>query len=81
MDVVFTDKFKKQYRAAPRVKQLLFNKQLLFLITNLRHPSLRAKIYDDRGRIWQARVDKSWRFLFYIEGSCYYMLTIGPHPK
>ena len=38
-----------------------------FLEQNLRHPSLRAKKYDESRGLWQARVSKDWRFYFLIQ--------------
>jgi hypothetical protein len=78
---LYTDRFKKSYAAAPEIRQRQFDKQVAFLLTDLRHPSLRAKIVDETQRIWQARVDGGWRFYFTIEGDTYQLLDIGPHPK
>ena len=50
-------------------------------MTNLRHPSLRAKKYDEARDIWQARLDENNRFYFRIEGDTYRILSIIPHPK
>jgi mRNA interferase RelE/StbE len=55
--------------------------QLAFLLSNLRHPSLRAKKYDEAIDIWQARVDDGYRFYFQIDGETYLLLSIIPHPK
>jgi hypothetical protein len=81
MRTVFSHKFLRQYYTSPEIRQRQFDKQLAFLLTNLRHPSLRTKIYDESYRIWQARVNGGWRFYFQIRGDAYYFLTIGPHPK
>ena len=44
----------------PRIIPAAFGKQSLLLLQDFRHPSLRAKKYDEsRGR-WQARVTKDW---------------------
>jgi plasmid maintenance system killer protein len=32
----------------------------------LLHPSLHAKKYDEENDVWQARVNKDWRFYFTI---------------
>ncbi len=58
-----------------------FLKQVGFLVKNLRHPSLRAKKYDETTNQWQARVNKDWRFYFVIEEDTYVILDIIPHPK
>jgi hypothetical protein len=43
-------------------------KQAAFLLQDLHYPSLRAKKYDERNDIWQARVNRNWRFYFRIVG-------------
>jgi plasmid maintenance system killer protein len=50
-------------------------------VRNLRHPSLRAKKYDEASDIWQARVNGGWRLYFTIVGDTYYLIDIMPHPK
>ena len=47
MKAAFTDRFRKQYQILPKEKKAKFDKQLGFLLSNLRHPSLRAKKYDE----------------------------------
>jgi len=64
----------------PGVRRALF-KQVRFLEQNLRHPSLRAKKYDEGLDLWQARVNKDWRFYFLIRDDVYYIVDIIPHPK
>ena len=58
-----------------------FDKQALLLAENLQHPSLRAKKYDEGHDIWQARVNRDWRFYFVIQGDEYVILGMTPHPK
>ena len=58
-----------------------FYKQAGFLVENLRHPSLRAKKYDETTDKWQARVNKDWRFYFRIVGDTYIVTEIISHPK
>ncbi len=70
-----------QYAALPDALKAKFDKQLGFLLINLRHPSLKAKKYTERAGVWQARVDRGYRFYFEIVGDTYHILTIIPHPK
>jgi plasmid maintenance system killer protein len=56
-------------------------KQARLLEQDLRHPSLRAKKYDERNDLWQARVNRDWRFYFSIAGDTYRILKLIPHPK
>jgi mRNA interferase RelE/StbE len=64
----------------PGVRKAFF-KQLRFLEQDLRHPSLRAKKYDESQDLWQARVNRDWRFYFLIRDDVYYIVDIVPHPK
>jgi mRNA interferase RelE/StbE len=48
---------------------------------NLTHPSLRAKKYNESQGLWQARVNRDWRFYFLIQDDTYLIVTIVPHPK
>jgi len=81
MNVRFTERADKDYAALPDSVRKAFAKQLRFLLTNLRHPSLRAKKYDERLNLWQGRVSLGWRFYFKIEESEYVIISIIPHPK
>ena len=81
MQVRTTSRFDRHYLDAPRTVQNAFDKQLKYLLQNLLHPSLRSKKYDETQGIWQARVNKGWRFYFTIEVDVIQILDIIPHPK
>jgi len=81
MRLDYSPQFLRSWNKAPSQVQRRFDKQAAFLLENLRHPSLRAKKYDEARDIWQARVDGDWRFYFQIRGDTYYLLNITPHPK
>ncbi len=66
---------------APAAVKKAFFKQIKLLEQNLRHPSLRAKKYDETKDRWQARVNKDWRFYFTIIDDTYHILKLIPHPK
>lgn len=74
-------KFEEMLACAPPNVQEAFYKQARFLARNLRHPSLRAKKYDESSDIWQARVTGNWRFYFTIEADEYRLRVIKKHPK
>ena len=71
----------KSYLAAPAAVQKAFDKQTNLLAENLRHPSLRAKKYDEFRDLWQARVTRGWRFYFLIRNDTYIITDIISHPK
>ena len=76
-----SDRSKAEYNHAPWSVQKAFDKQVRLLAENLLHPSLRAKKFSESGNIWQARVNKNWRFYFQIESDTYLIVRIIPHPK
>jgi len=81
MRVRYSQRFLRQYASAPAEVQKAFDKQCGFLLENLSHPSLRAKKYDEALGLWQARVNRNWRFYFTMEGAEYLLHDIRPHPK
>jgi mRNA-degrading endonuclease RelE of RelBE toxin-antitoxin system len=70
-----------QLAAAPPAVRRAFDRKVEMLSENLRHPSLRAKKYDEANDVWQARVTQGWRFYFQIEGDMYTILSVIAHPK
>ncbi len=76
-----TRRSERDYRAAPPAIQRAFQKQVRLLAKNLTHPSLRAKKYDETADLWQARVNRDWRFYFLIEDDTYLIVAIVAHPK
>jgi len=70
-----------QLRDAPESVRKAFFKQIRFLADDIQHPSLRAKKYDESRGIWQARVNRDWRFYFLIENDTYIVLDVIRHPK
>jgi mRNA-degrading endonuclease RelE of RelBE toxin-antitoxin system len=66
--------------APPEVRKAFF-KQVKFLQQDLRHPSLRAKKYDETQGRWQGRINGDWRFYFNITKDTYVIRDIMPHPK
>jgi len=81
MYLFYTERFRRSYADAPLRVQRQCDKQLLHLAQDLRHPSLRAKKYDEARDIWQGRINSSWRIYFKIEEDAYYLIDMIPHPK
>lgn len=65
----------------PAAVRRTFFKQARLLRDNLRHPSIRAKKYDESRDVWQGRVNRDWRFYFLIKEDTYVILEVLPHPK
>lgn len=81
MKIQYYPGFKDNLRNFPKGVRDKFYKQTSYLLRGIRHPSLRAKKYDEVRGIWQARVDKNIRFYFLIEGDAYILLDIRKHQK
>ncbi len=81
MKLRFHPRIAEQLADAPSAVRKAFDKQIGLLAENLRHPSLRAKKYDEVNDVWQARVTKGWRFYFQIEGDTYTLLSVRAHPN
>lgn len=81
MRLHYTARFLKSYANAPPNIQKAFDRRVALLVQILRHPSLRAKKYDEPRDIWQGRVNGGWRFYFKIEGDLCYLIDLIPHPK
>lgn len=79
MRVSFNNHFTQSFRKLPQRLQKAFGKQLGLLLSDLQHPSLHSKKYDQAKGIWQARVDGGYRFYFRITGDIYEMLEIRRH--
>jgi len=81
MYIAFTRRADKDYSKLSQILCKQVDKQLDLLIANIRHPSLDAKKYGGLENVWQGRVNKSYRFYFYIIDDTYQILRIIPHPK
>ncbi len=81
MRISYSRRFLTSLEEAPPAVRKAFFKQLGFLASDLRHPSLRAKKFDDARGLWQARVNRDWRFYFTVEGGEYRLHDIIAHPK
>lgn len=81
MTILLSDRALADIAEAPPAVRKAFHKQLRFLEHNLRYPSLQAKKYDETRGIWQARINRDWRFYFTVDADTYYIHSIIPHPK
>jgi mRNA interferase RelE/StbE len=81
MKISRTTHFERDYTKAPKEIRAAFDKQSSLLLQDLRHPSLRAKKYEEATGLWQARVTRDWRFYFVIDGDTYHLVRLTPHPK
>jgi Txe/YoeB family toxin of Txe-Axe toxin-antitoxin module len=81
MRVHLTEQFLAQFDAAEITVQKAVTKQLKLLSVSIRHPSLHAKKYDEGADLWQARINRRWRFYFLIQKDTYRIIEMKAHPK
>ncbi len=78
MQILFSNPFKKDYERLPKNVQKALDKALRFLLTNPRHPALRAKKLPGV-EIWYARVSRGYRFTFEIRSDFIILRRAGTH--
>lgn len=81
MEFVFTKKALKDYEKLPIEIKNTVNKQISYLLRDIKYPSLQAKKYGGVKDIWQIRINNKYRLYFKLENNTYIILTVIKHPK
>ncbi len=81
MKIAKTKVFTDGYQKLPLNIQRKTDKQIIFLATDIRYPSLRCKKIQGQENVWEARIDRSYRFIFVIETDTVILLRAGPHDE
>ncbi len=81
MKLIFSKNYIRDYRKLPQYLQKAIDKQLKFLLSNPRHPSLGIKKVKGCINIFEGRASKSCRFSFHINGDCLVLRRVGEHDK
>lgn len=81
MQFLLTARACRDYESLSLYLKKRADKQFAFLLRNLHHPSLHAKKYNKISGMWQARVNRNYRFYFLIKNEAYKIISIIPHPK
>jgi mRNA-degrading endonuclease RelE of RelBE toxin-antitoxin system len=76
-----TARFKKAWKELNEEEKDLARKALINLATDLRYPALRVKKMQGVEHIWEARVSRSLRMTFEIEGDTIILRNIGHHDE
>ena len=76
MNYSTTPHFDREFKKFSEEIRSTFYKQVEFLLADIRHPSLRAKKYNENAGVWQARITGNVRIFFLIEGDVYKLLNI-----
>ena len=81
MKITRTARFKKAWQELTEEEKELGRKALRNLATDLRYPALRVKKMQGVEHIWEARVSRSLRMTFEIEGDRIVLRNIGRHDE
>jgi mRNA interferase RelE/StbE len=76
-----TDSFKKVWRRLTKEQRALAQKAIEKLVIDIRYPALRVKKIKGTEYIWEARVSRSLRITFQIEGDTIVLRNIGQHDE
>ena len=81
MKITRTARFKKAWKELTEEENDLAREALRNLATDLRYPALRVKKMQGVEHIWEARVSRSLRMTFQIEGDTIVLRNIGRHDE
>lgn len=76
----FSPTFQKRFQKLSLSLKNKFGKQLKLLLSNLRHPSLRAKKMEGLD-LFEARLDYHNRFVYKVIGEEIWFYSIGSHDE
>jgi len=76
-----TARFKKAWQELTEEEKEMGRKALRNLATDLRYPALKVKKMQGVEHIWEARVSRSLRMTFEIEGDRIVLRNIGRHDE
>ncbi len=81
MKITRTARFKKAWKELNEEEKDLARKALRNVATDLRYPALRVKKMQGVEHIWEARVSRSLRITFELEGDTIVLRNIGRHDE
>jgi mRNA-degrading endonuclease YafQ of YafQ-DinJ toxin-antitoxin module len=81
MRIARTENFKKAWKQLTEEQKALSRKAIENLVVDTRYPGLRVKKVKVTEHIWEARVNRSIRMTFQIEGDTIILRNIGQHDE
>ncbi len=81
MKITRTERFKKAWRRLSEGDKALARKALKNLERDLGYPGLKTKKMEGTKDIWEARVSRSSRMTFNVEGGEIILRNIGRHDE
>jgi len=81
MRIARTETFKKAWKQLTEEQKALARKAIGNLIVDMRYPALRVKKIKGTEHIWEARVSRSLRMTFQLEGDIITLRNVGQHDE
>ena len=81
MRLLFTKFFDRDYKTLPSIVQRQCDKQLIALLEDPHHPSLRTSKIRGFEDIWEGRINKDYRLTFQISKDVYLLRRVGRHDE
>ena len=79
MKIARTERFMRAYRQLGAENRAQARKAISQLAEDLRHPGLRVMRIGGTEGVWEARVSRSCRLTFQVEGDTILLRNIGEH--
>lgn len=79
MRIILPDPVKRRVSKFPVNIQRKLEKQLMFLIEDVRHPSLHARKMSGEINKYEARIDYHYRFTYAMSNDTVTILAVGLH--
>ncbi len=79
MQLLRTERFKKDFKRLPRDIQERTGKALELFVANPRHPSLHVKKMEGAPNIWELRVSDNYRMTFQFVQEGVLLRRVGTH--
>ena len=79
MRIARSESFKVAWAHLNEVQRVLARKAITHLVSDMRYPALRVKKMKGTNYIWEARVSRSIRMTFQVDGDIILMRNIGAH--
>ncbi len=67
------------YEKLPQNIQEKLHRRLIYLASDIRHPAFHTRKMVNRENIWEARIDRQYRFTFHIEKDYIVLRRVGTH--
>jgi mRNA-degrading endonuclease YafQ of YafQ-DinJ toxin-antitoxin module len=81
MRIARSENFKRGWKRLTEEQKTLAWKAIENLIVDMRYPGLRVKKLKGTEHIWEARVSRSLRMTFQIEGDIIILRNVGWHDE